>query len=172
MRGAARLPNALADVRSSSSAGALLGLSLQEVRPGPPDLFQCGDDPRAKLGSGVGADLREGRKGRPGGPVGAGAGEGVECVGDENDSCGERDLVAAEAVGIPGTVDPFVAGASTLADERMQVELGEDVVRDHRVRLDHVPLGVVEGAFLAQDLLRYADLADVVEEGSELDCLE
>ena len=54
----------------------------------------------------------------------------------------------------------------------MEVDLREDVLGDHRVLLHDLPLLVVEGAGLLQDALGDPDLADVVEEGADLDGIE
>ena len=118
------------------------------------------------------ADLGEGGDRGAGRPVGAGARQRVERVGDEHDPRRQRDRVAGEPVRIAEPVDPLVARPRALADEGVEVELGENVVRDHRVRLHDLPLALVERGRLAQDLLGDADLPDVVEQGADLDRLE
>jgi hypothetical protein len=47
----------------------------------------------------------------------------------------------------------------------------EDLVSDHRVAAHHLPFGVVQLGGLEQDLVRDADLADVVQRRGELDGL-
>src|SRR6266516_6003451 len=95
--------------------------------------------------------LRECAEHGPRGAIRPRARQSVEGVGDEHDSSGQRNRVAAETVRIAVAVDSLVTGARALADERMQVELREDVVRDHGVRLDQLPLVLGEFSRLAQD---------------------
>src|SRR5205823_15112807 len=81
-----------------------------------------------------------------------------------------RDASVTFRIALTG--DAFVAEACALADERMQVELGEDVVRDHGMLLDQIPLVVVQLSRLAKHLFGNSDLADVVQERTDLDRLE
>src|SRR6266581_4301229 len=117
-------------------------------------------------------DLRECAEYGARGAIRSRARQRVEGVGDEHDPSGHRNRLAIESVRIARAVDPFVTRARALADERMQVELREDVVRDQGVGLDELPLVVGELSWFAQDVLRDADLADVVQERANLDRLE
>src|SRR5207248_11744952 len=106
------------------------------------------------------------------GTIRPGARERVERIGDEHDPRRQRDVLPRQSIRVAHPIHALVARASALADERMQVELGEDVVRDHGMPPDDLPLSLVERRLLAQDLLRDADLAHVVEERADLDRLE
>ena len=54
----------------------------------------------------------------------------------------------------------------------MQVELGEDVIRDQRVLLHELPLVTRQWPVLSEHLKGHADLADVVQQRADLDRLE
>ena len=80
--------------------------------------------------------------------------------------------LARLSVRIALAVHALVARAGDLEHDRIEVDLLEDVLGDHRVLLHHLPLLVVERARLVEDALRDPDLADVVQEGADLDRIE
>src|SRR5262249_985683 len=90
--------------------------------------------------------------------IGTGAGEGVECAGDEDYARGKGDLVAGQAIGISGAVDPLVTRAGDLKDDRVEVDLGEDVLGDDGVLPHDLPLLLVEWAGLVENPLGDSDL--------------
>ena len=89
-----------------------------------PELVEGGDDAGAELGTCVRVNLCERRERRARGPVRPTRGEGVVGVGDEDDAGRERDRFAVEPIRIAVAVDPLVARARALPDERVEVELG------------------------------------------------
>src|SRR5512142_2383958 len=103
------------------------------------------------------------------GPVGR---HRVEGVADEDDPRLDRDLLASLAVRIAVAVPALVAGAHDGPDLREPVDRSQDPLAELRVLLDHEPLLRRQRARLLQDLGRDPDLADVVEEGAELEPLQ
>ena len=117
-------------------------------------------------------DLGKSGDQRPGGTVRSVRRQRIERIGHEDDPGRQWNLIAGEPVGIPGPVDALVARAGALADDGMEVELREDVVRRKWMGLDDCPFRLMKRAPLAENLLGDADLADVVKERSDLDGLE
>ena len=88
----------------------------------------------------------------------------IEGVGHRDDARAERDLIAREALGIAGSVEPLVMV------EHHRRELGVAELRDelrsvHGVPLDHLELGVRQPPGLVEHGDRRTDLADVVKGG-------
>ena len=104
--------------------------------------------------------------------VGARRSHGVVGVADGHDARADRDLRAAERVGVSLAVDAFVAGADELGDIMQGGGGGEDALADDWVAADVGPLVGVEGAGLVEDGFRDGDLADVVQLGGEADSLD
>src|SRR5438876_3346635 len=96
----------------------------------------------------------------------------VEGVADEDDPRLERNLLAALAVRIAGAVPVLVAGAHDRAYVLEALDGRDDPLAELRVRLHHRPLLGGQPARLGEDRGRDADLADVVEEGAELEPFE
>ena len=96
----------------------------------------------------------------------------MERVAGEDDPRFDRDLVPRLAVRIAAAVPALVAVADDRADVLELADRAEDPLAELRMRLDDLPLLVRERAGLRQQRRRDADLADVVEERSELDPLQ
>src|SRR5512132_487193 len=135
----------------TGSRGFLPRWLSEQSRVAAPEPAQGGDYVGAQLSARAGFDLGEGRHQRQRGAVGTVAREGVEGVGDEDDTSRQRNLVTTKAVWISVAVDALVARARALADDRVQLELGKNVVGDERVRAHDRPLRLVERPRLAQD---------------------
>ena len=78
-----------------------------------------------------------------------------------------RDVLAGERVEVPVPVPALVVVADAGADRVEVREVAQDRVAEGHVLLDDVELLVGQLARLAQDLVRDADLADVVEQPGE-----
>ena len=87
-------------------------------------------------------------------------------VGDEDDARAERDLVAAEPVGIAVAVPALVMMEHPFRD-RLDPEALEHPEADLRMALKHQALGLVELARLAEDLLGDRELPEVVQARGE-----
>src|SRR5438067_5225495 len=96
----------------------------------------------------------------------------VEGVADEDDPRLERDLLAALAVRIAGAVPVLVAGADDRTHVLEPLDRRDDPLAELGVRLHQRPLLGGQAARLGEDRRGDADLADVVEEGAELEPLE
>jgi hypothetical protein len=108
--------------------------------------------------------------GRPVHPV---AGEGVEDIGHGGDPTLDADLLAPQAVGIAGTVPPFVVGQRDRGrqPDDLGVGIGQQPVAQLRMALDPPPLVVGQRAGLQQHVVGHTDLADVVEHAGQTDGL-
>ena len=104
--------------------------------------------------------------------VGAVARHRVVRVADEDDPRLERDLLAGEPVRIAGAVPALVAVAHDRADLLEPVDRSDDPLAELGMGLDDQPLRLGQATGLREDLARDADLADVVEERSELEPLQ
>ena len=113
----------------SLSFSALSGLALMALqlsgcggggeRPGRPqgigiELFEAVDDQWVEVLAALGVDLLECVFDWPGALVGALVGDGVECVGEGDDSCAEWDGGAAQAVWVSLSVPAFVVAERDL----------------------------------------------------------
>src|ERR671923_108248 len=136
------------------------------------ETLERGDDERAELRAGVGPDLRHRLDEPAGAAVRAIGGQRVERVRDEDDSRGERNRLAGEAVGVAAAVHSLVARPRDLEDDRREPDAAEDVLRDDGVAPHHLPFLVGQRAGLVEDRLGDADLADVVEQRADLDRVE
>src|SRR5690349_2205038 len=103
------------------------------------------------------------------GPVGR---HRVEGVADEDDPRLERDLPAGLLVRVAGAVPALVAAADDRAHLCEPLDRLEDPLAELRVHLDDRALLGRERPGLEQDARRDPDLADVVEEGPELEALQ
>ena len=93
-------------------------------------------------------------------------------VADRDDAGADRDRVPPQAVRIAAAVPALVARADDRHDPGESLDRGEDPLADDRVSPHQLPLLVVERRGLVEDRLGDPDLADVVEQRSELDRLE
>src|SRR6266576_129103 len=99
-------------------------------------------------------------------PVGAVARHGYERVGDGDDAGEQRNLVAAQTVGIACAVNPLVV----VADGRKQLvgtrQGSQDLLADDGVTLHLTELSRIEAAILGEYANRDTQGADVVQQGS------
>src|SRR4051794_39655830 len=72
-------------------------------------------------------------------------------VADRDDPRSERDVGAAQAIGVAAAVPALVAGADELADRAQRRNPGEDALADDRVLAHDLPLALVEWPGLVQD---------------------
>ena len=93
----------------------------------------------------------------------------VDGVRDGEDAGADRDLVAGEPVGIAAAVPALVMRPDDLdACVLEEVDAADHLRAEHGVRLHQPPLGLAQRARLQQDLVRHADLADVVQKEAVL----
>ena len=93
-------------------------------------------------------------------------------VADEDDAGLERDALVAEPVRIATAVPPLVAVADDRADFLETVDRRDDPLSELRMRLHDRALLGGEPPGLREDLARDADLADVVQQRTELEPLQ
>ncbi len=93
-------------------------------------------------------------------------------VAGEDDPRLERDVVAREAVRVAGAVEALVAAPHDAPDFGELLDRSEDARAEVGMRLDDRALVVGQRPGLREDRLRDPDLADVVEEGAELQALQ
>ena len=138
-----------------------------EPEPSEGHLEQCTCDVGVELGSRTALDLRTGLGRRHGLLVGTGTGDHIEGVGHRDDPPRQGDVLARQAVGIPGTVESFM-----VLHDRQHLVTEPVLQRSHqfgtrcRVGLDDLELVVGEPARLVEDLPRHLDLSDIVQERS------
>src|SRR4051794_13250874 len=176
--GEAGTPSIAVMSRTSRSLGGRFELRRLElgplVTPRQPVALDDGDRRRRHRGVELEARLRPQLADRvlavAGCAVGTGCGHGAERVGRADDARGDRGLLAREPVGIPAAVPALVAGPPDLADvlQRSAHAVQHPLARD-RVAAHDIPLVVAQRTGLVDDLLGYADLADVVQQRAELD---
>src|SRR5262249_57118925 len=123
------------------------------------------DDSGIELLSGLRHDFVDGVRPRLLAAVRAVARDRVERVGDGEHARAERNLVAAERVGIPAAVPALVVRThhrqALAAHERHALE---HLLAEGRVRLDQPPFRIRERSRLLEDAVGDPDLADVVED--------
>ena len=95
----------------------------------------------------------------------------LERVGDVEDAGQLRDLLAQEPVGIARAVVPLVVVANDRQLRGQPLDRGDDLRAQDRVRVHHLALFAGQAVRLQQDVVRDADLADVVEQAAPLDGL-
>ena len=95
----------------------------------------------------------------------------VEHVGHRDDARDQRNVVAVQAVRIAGAVVLLVMAERDDRAHRQVLRRAalQDVVADARVRAHHLLLGLRQRAFLQQDRVGDADLADVVHRRGDLE---
>ena len=134
-------------------------------------LCQGRHDPRLELRSCAAAHLGEGGAHAAAGAVGPVGADRVEGVGAEDDPADQRDLWAAEAVGIAVTVPALLRGAHPGRDLPELVDGAQDALADDRVVPDQPPLGCRRLRRLLEQCGRESDLADVVQACGDPDVL-
>src|SRR5579862_1792013 len=97
-------------------------------------------------------------------PVAAIGGHRVECIAAADDARDERDLLSRETVRIAAAIPPFVARANKTADlPEVAPDLPQQLLPFERVCLDDRSLVRGEWAWFADELVRDAQLPDVVQ---------
>src|SRR5204862_7329435 len=97
---------------------------------------------------------------------------GVVLVPDEDDPRLERDRLLREAVGVALAVPALVAVAHDRPDLLQALDRRDDACAELRMRLHHGPLLGGQASGLREDLVRDTDLADVVQQSTELEPLQ
>src|SRR4051812_25194217 len=97
---------------------------------------------------------------------------GVVRVADEDDPSLERNVLARDAVRVAAAVPALVAMTDDRPPLQQAVDRSDDPLAERRVRLDQRTLLGRQAARLREDHARDADLADVVQEGAELEPLQ
>src|SRR3954447_4126884 len=105
-------------------------------------------------------------------PVRPGGRLRVVRVADEDYPRREWDLVAGDAVGVAAAVPALVAVSDDRPHALEPVDRGDDPLAELRMRLHDRPLRRREAPRLREHVARDADLADVVQQGAELEALE
>ncbi len=107
----------------------------------------------------------------PGLLVGAFRGQRIVDVGHGHDACVQRDGLAFEAVRIAAAIVFLVMRECNLGPQAdvFGMAVLEDAVTDRRMRFHDREFLVVQLAGLEQDIVRDADLADIVHGGGHLD---
>src|SRR5579862_1284197 len=127
------------------------------------------DHARIELAAGAAAKLGDRLLHGDARAVGAVAAHRVIGVADGDDPGPEGDFATRTAVRVAAAVVALVACAHEVGDRHHRGSGGEDPLADLAVALDDLALDRVERSGLAQDRLRYGDLADVVQLGAA-DC--
>jgi hypothetical protein len=83
-----------------------------------------------------------------------------------------RDLVADQAIRIARAVVPLVVVADDRQLRRELRDRRDDLRPEHRMGVHRDPLVAGQPVRLQQDVVRHADLADVVEQAAPLERLE
>ena len=126
------------------------------------------DDDRIELCPRYASQLDDGKIVRQADPVRTLRRHGLVGVAHRDDLRRERDLVTLETIRVAGAIETLVVREHDRADPLQVRDLTQEVRADHRVRAHLGPLLVAERRGLAEDVLRDADLSDVVEERAEL----
>jgi len=106
---------------------------------------------------------------RHSGAVRARGRERIVHVHDADDLRRDRDLVAAQPVGIPRAVVALVVPADDGLQVPGEFDGGEQLEAPDRVHLHDLELLARQRARFVQDLVRHPDLPQVVEIGAEAD---
>ena len=103
-------------------------------------------------------------------PVGAGRRHRIVEVRDPEQAPEQRDVISAQALGIPGAIPAFVviSHARQHRGDRRALDVGEDPHPVHRVLLHLREFLGGEAPGLLEDGVRHGDLADVVQQRREL----
>src|SRR6266498_1391812 len=119
---------------------------------------------RVELRAGAGHDLVDRLLERQRAPVKPVGNHGVEGVAHREDARAEEDLLADQARWVAAPVPALVVRADDLDGGAERLDSGDHLHPHLGVHAHDQPLVLVERARLVQDRLRYADLADVVEQ--------
>ena len=95
--------------------------------------------------------------------------EGVVAIDHGENPAAERNVCAAQPVGIPGPVPILVMMADDRGHRVREIDLRQDLRADARVQLHALELRRREAPRLVEDALRDRELADIVQQGGGLD---
>src|ERR1700691_3097514 len=84
-------------------------------------------------------------------------------VANRDDPGRQRYSLARETIGVALAVDTLVAGAHRGSQVREGLDTLDQLRANERMTAHHDPLILGQGTFLAEDLARHGDLADVVQ---------
>ena len=104
--------------------------------------------------------------------VGAPAHDDLERVGRGDDVRLDRDRVTGELLGVAGAVEALVVRPHDRHEVAQRLDRREDRPTDRGVGAHDHPLVGAQRAGLVQDRVRHADLADVVQQRTELDATQ
>src|SRR3974390_1342222 len=124
-----------------------------------------GDDFGIKLGAGAAANFVLGVGHRESAAVRAIANHGIESVGNGEYAGAERNLLAAEAMGVPGAVEKLLVSEDNFRRIAEKRNAAQHVVADFAVSAHDLFFVIVQGTRLAENGVGNSHLADVVEEG-------
>ena len=130
---------------------------------------QCRDHVRIELAPALALQLIEDPFVRTGGLIRPPRAHDIEGVDHRDDASTERDLLAAETVGVTRAVEMLVVMPDDQPDVLPGVDVRENRRADLRVGLHHLAFLGGQRLRLAQQCFGDRDLADVVETGAEAD---
>src|SRR3954471_5758486 len=160
--------NRRAVISTSGSSGTCPSLRAPQ-RPAADDAQQRVHDARVELRAGAGAQAAARLAAGQRGAVGAVARHRVERVGGRDDPRGQRDAVAAQAVGVAAAVPRLVRRAHEEREVLEPGDLGEQLLAGDRVAPDPRALLRVERPLPVEEVRVDRELADVVQHRDELD---
>ena len=134
------------------------------------ELQQGVDQSRIELSAAFSLDLGESFFQRAGGFVGSRVGQNVERVGDGRKAGGQGNVVALDCE-VAGAIPVFVMVAGDLLGdfEQRKAAARENLASNRRVGLDDLELFRSQLVRLQQDVIRNADLPEVVQRGGSTD---
>src|SRR5919109_550139 len=106
------------------------------------------------------------RRRRPVGPIGR---DRIQGVGNREDTCRHRDLLALQPVWVAGPVPALVVIPNNFGSPLEEWDPAEDLRADQRVPAHQRPLLLAQRLGLVQDPVRNRHLAHIVQEEAELD---
>ena len=148
---------------------------LGDPRPPPPQVLQYAqegaDHLRIELHPSAAPQFGEAATVAQGWSIGPLTGHGVVTVDHAHGAGKQRDRLAGQAVGVALAVEALVVVAHAL-NELCVKQRTHDLGADAGMLTNELPLLRGQGAGLEQHAVRYADLADVVQEGDVLDLFQ
>ena len=99
-------------------------------------------------------------------------GHGINHLADGKNAHFEGGLIALEPIRVAGAVQVLVMMKSYIGDRPGKLGLFEDLIPAARVRADERPLRITQFPWVSQDLSRYGDLPDIVQQAGDIEALE